>query len=177
MLNRTLFALTAIGTLMLGGAITTISLAQDPGPRPAQSASPKPNLERSMKGAERALKAINQQIDDAALDADTLFQIDQLQRTLAESKCIVPDEVNELSGAEKQAEIASYRARMLKALKTAIALEEALVAADRPAAKAAIQSLADQRKEGHEEYGVDDHDHEGHDHKEGDHKEGDGHKH
>ena len=132
--------------------------ASTPATRPAERAAERPNLERSMKAMDRALNAIARAIEDPTKDAQTLLQIDALQRATAEGKGAPPHEIDELSGEEKAKELAAYRTLMLNMLKAAIVLEEAVMKGDRAAAKAAIDEIQNQRKSGHSEYGVKKHD-------------------
>ena len=116
-------------------------------------------LHDAMHAMEDLLKAITAQVDDKAMDSSTLADISTLQIYTAFAKTALPGSIGELIGDAKKKAIADYRARLIALLQAQIALEEAILRDDRPAARAALSLLADQRKDAHAAYDVDDHHH------------------
>lgn len=135
--------------------------AQDPGPRPGQPARGQGglSLEGSMKLMERSYKAIARSIDDPAKDEQTLKAIAGFQSGAAASKSFVPHQIEELPEADRAKATAEYRAMLRDVLKTSIELEDAIVAGNRDAAKAALEKLHEMEEKGHHALKVGEHDH------------------
>ena len=146
--------LAAIPIAAVGFAESASSTTQ-----PAAGVAKAANLHDTMERMEDTFKAIVKQMDDATQDASTLSLMGELQVATATAKNLPPDDVGELTGDAKAKAIAEYRNRMIALLRTQLELEEAILKNDRPAAKAAVASLKQQREEGHKAYDVDDHHH------------------
>lgn len=137
--------------------------AQDAGNKAPPAERPagerRQSIEGAMKQAERAYKALARQLDDASKDDQSLRAISQFQAGIAVSKGMVPHSIEDKPEADRPAALAEYRKMMLEVLKTAIDLEEKLVAGDRAAAKAALEKLHELEEQGHKKFAPEDHDH------------------
>lgn len=143
----------AVASVLVLGSLSIATEAQPMLPS-TQPAAPAPNLERTMHAMDKLTEIIEKQLDHKAMDELTLEAVSRLQAFTGIAKTALPDEVGELTGEEKQKAIAAYRLRLVKLLRTELALEEAILSGDRPAAHRALEALGAQRKEGHEAYGV-----------------------
>lgn len=173
---RSIATAVAAGTVVLGTVLGT--LAQTPEGRspstqpttqrswergdranPGGPGAPPVSLERAMKQMNQIVKGIDRQIDDPTKDAATLSLVNGLQAATVAAKNLYPDEIGEKTGDAKTQAINDYRARMIALLRSEISLEEAVLRGDRKAAREVLASLGQQRKDGHDAYGVDDEHH------------------
>lgn len=150
-LARHFFCLLTLSAITF--AVAPIAAAQDA--QPAARNTGGASLEANMKSMNRAFKAIGRQIDDASKDAETLALVDTLQAATAAAKGQTPHNVETMEGEAKAKALAEYRQMMLQSLKDTIELEEALLAGNREAAKAAHAKIDKLMREGHRAYRVD----------------------
>jgi hypothetical protein len=117
------------------------------------------NVEASMKEMARALRALRQQVGDAAKKDDNLRLIGVMQEACVACKnAPVPAKVlKEAKDDAAKAKITeTYRRNLLGVLRTLADAEEAILDGKADQAKAHVEDLIDKRKKGHETMGVDD---------------------
>ncbi len=114
------------------------------------------SVSRSMKGMDRALKGLKSQIDDASRKAECLKLINDFQRAIVAAKGQpVPEYLlRGASNAEKEKKSATFRNKLILALRTALDIEVDIIEGRSEAAAAKIESLITLRDKAHEELGV-----------------------
>ena len=160
--SRKSFVMALVGVVATLGAYSAIpaSAQQEPGERPAAAQPTRgPSLESAMKQMERSYKALARQLEDSSKDEQSFRAISMLQAGAATSKGMIPHTIEEKPEAERPALLTEYRKQMLEVLKTAIELEEKLVAGDRAGAKASLEKLHEMEEQGHKKFAPEDHKH------------------
>jgi hypothetical protein len=110
------------------------------------------SLERAMEGMERNLKVVKDNINQPGKDPTTLDALARFQGNAAIAKTMLPPHISKLPEAERPAAAIGYRKMMIEVLKTAIEIEEAVMAGDRDKAKGGLATLEQLETVGHGEH-------------------------
>ncbi|MBL8877720.1 MAG: hypothetical protein JNG88_01270 [Phycisphaerales bacterium] len=120
-----------------------------------------PNVERSMKGMNRALQTLHEQIKDAAKLQENLQLVSDAQRNCIAAKgAPVPEDVLKSAKDEAARKQMStrYRRDLIAVLKKLVEVEENLLDGKNDAAAAALDAVVKLRDDAHEAMGVKDED-------------------
>lgn len=118
-----------------------------------------PNVERSMKGMNRALKTLHDQIKDSAKLAENLQLVSDAQRSCVAAKnAPIPDELLESAkdDAAKKQLTTKFRKDLIAVLKKLVEMEENLLDGKADAAATALEAVLKLRDESHKALGVKD---------------------
>jgi hypothetical protein len=164
----------SLGCLFALGALagpTELAFAQDAGgaqqaeprrPREGRPDRPRrgdgpPSVEAAMKGMERAIAQLHDQISDASKKADNLRLVGEAQRACVGAKLQPPPEeilAKITDAAEKDKKKAAFHRHLVRALRSLVDIEEALMDGKPDAAAAHLEALIKTRDAAHTELGV-----------------------
>lgn len=138
------------------------ALAQDAPPdRPGRRGDGPPSVERAMKGMDRALKQLSEQLADGAKLGENLQFVGEAQRfcIAAKGQPVPEDVLSEAKDEAARKELSrTFRRDLIAVLKKLIELEEHLLDGKPDAAETALKALQQLREESHKRMGVkDDH--------------------
>ncbi|MEX1025288.1 MAG: cytochrome b562 [Planctomycetota bacterium] len=110
-------------------------------------------LDESMGELNRGLRQLRSVLKDAAAMRAKVNDVAALERLVLEAKEILPEKVAALEDeASKASEIAAYRTEMNTALRGLLDVEDAFLAGDGEAAKAALQQLEKHKRSAHDRF-------------------------
>ncbi len=117
------------------------------------------SVEGAMKGMNRALRQLNQQIGDATKREENLRLINDMQRGCVNAKgAALPEDVlkkaNDDAGKKKMRE--EFRRELIKTMRLLLDIEADIADGKNDAAKTKLGELTKLRDHGHEEMGVKD---------------------
>lgn len=166
--NRFIAAITFAG-LSVCGAITVAQSGQPERP-PGQSPPPNarqpggpgerrggeaPNVEASMKGMNRALGQLRDQLADATKKYACLKLIGDAQRGCINAKSGTPHQIQDMKEeAAKSKAAESYRRQLMAVARKLLDIEQNILEGKTDAAKALITEVLKMRDDGHTEFGV-----------------------
>ncbi|MBX3375963.1 MAG: hypothetical protein KF678_03045 [Phycisphaeraceae bacterium] len=115
-----------------------------------------PNVEASMKGLNRALQQLRDQVGDPAKKDACLKLIGDAQRGCINAKAGTPHQVADIKDEAAKAKAAeSYRKHLIAVARKLLDVEQNIMEGKGDAARAGISELLKMRDAGHEEFGVD----------------------
>lgn len=171
MRSARLFSLAALAA---GATLTVLSVAtaqperpSRPEGRPPEGRQPEgrpggrtgaevPNVEASMKGMNRALQQLRDQVGDPAKKDACLKLIGDAQRGCINAKAGTPHQVADIKDEAAKAKAAeSYRKHLIAVARKLLDVEQSIMEGKGDAARAGISELLKMRDAGHEEFGVD----------------------
>jgi len=161
----TMTALAACTTL----AVFSVAIAQperpdrQPGGRQPEGrpgggrpAAELPSVEASMKGVNRALQQLRDQLADPTKKEACLKLIGDAQRGLINAKSGTPHQIADIKDDAAKAKAAeSYRRQLIAVARKLLDIEQNIMEGKGEVARATISELMKMRDAGHEEFGVD----------------------
>jgi hypothetical protein len=132
------------------------------GPQGARGGQPQ-SFESAMKRANRGFEALEESPLDASSKAEDLERVQAVQAGLIASKGMISSvrmapQAKAKYGEDMAKYQADMRAELLTAITVSIALEQAIIAGDQAAAKAAVKKLDQTEHAGHDAFKEPDHD-------------------
>lgn len=128
------------------------------GPRGPRQPGQAESVEAAMKGMNRSLRRLREQVNDATKKDDNLKLVNDMQRACVVAKGQpLPASVlaRAKDDAEKAAWSTTYRADLMKSLRLMLDLEQAIIDGKSDAASAALDSLVEIKIDSHKVMGVD----------------------
>lgn len=115
------------------------------------------SVEGSMKGMNRSMRQLEDQLGDASKKEDNLRLVGELQRNCAAAKNGQANVIREMKdeAAKAKASVA-YRKHLIAVMRKLLDIEESIMADKIEAAKAQMGEVAKMRDDGHKELGVED---------------------
>lgn len=136
--------------LALGPVFLGIGLyAQD---KASGKEEPKTELANHMGTANRAMRQLRGQIEDASKNAESAQLVATIRENLQSAKSLTPVRIAEIPDAEKARFTREYQAQVQKAVQSLTALEAALKAGDNAKAQALMAEVGGLQKEGHTQF-------------------------
>jgi len=117
-----------------------------------------PNVEGSMKGMNRAMKQLSEQIGDASKKEDNLRLIGDMERSCAQAKNGQPNKIRDMKDeAQRTKAMVDYRKHLIDLMRKQLELEESIMAGNTDAAKKQLEAIGKFAEEQHKALGVDEH--------------------
>ncbi len=145
--------------LVLACAVCTFAAEEEHERRPTtnpsrmeQAGAQRPNLERDMKGIDRAFKQLKSQISDSSMNASSLELVNQMEQFTLSSKSQLPPKVRRMPTTQQADEANNYRQMMVSLFRLELDLEEQLTNDDNTKAAATWAQMDKLQKDGHHEF-------------------------
>ena len=117
-----------------------------------------PSVDASMKGMNRAIQQLRDQVADPSKKDACLKLINDAQRGCIGAKGGVPHQITDMKDEGARAKAAdSFRRHLLTLARKLLDIEQNILDGKTDAAKAMIGEVVKMRDDGHKEFGVDDH--------------------
>ncbi|MEO6785286.1 MAG: cytochrome b562 [Chthoniobacteraceae bacterium] len=123
---------------------------------PAFAADDDTPLAKEMEKISKALKFINRSIGDASKNDECLTKVAEAKAANAAGLKYEPAKTKDVPAAEKAKFLAGYKSSMEEVGKNLDALKTAIAAGKTDDAKALLEKLNGEKKEGHKKYKADD---------------------
>jgi hypothetical protein len=110
-----------------------------------------------MKGMNRSLRQLNQQIGDASKKDENLRLVNEIQRGCATAKgAVLPEKYLKGDDAAKAKTAAEFRSTLIKMMRTLLDMEEDIAAGKTAEAEAKLKQVVKMGEDGHHALGVKD---------------------
>jgi len=153
------YSLWALAFLSIGLTCFAFGDDEERGNRPTtnpsrmeQGNAPRPNMERDMKGIERAFKQLKPQISDSSKNESSLELVNQMQQFTLSSKAQIPPKIGRMPTTQQVEEKNNYRQMMVTLFRLELDLEEQLINSDNTKAAATWDEMDKLQKDGHHEF-------------------------